>query len=1729
MKNFKNSKALFVICLMLCLVCLVFASCGNKKNECKHENVTEKIVTEAGCETVGKKQTVCNDCNAMVSESNIEALEHKWSFDAEGSTSATCEAEGANVFKCANCDKTKSEPVAKISHNYVADSSLSVGATCTTDGKEVTKCSFCGITDEIETSATGHKMISEWTYTGKQTPKTGSSCVFLCERTAQCEYCGTVTESDEKSIHNYVFGVKTEATCSVPGEKAYICTGCGEVQGDTTVSYTVDHSWDNGVVNNEYKLYSCSKCDATRKEFSGTQATLKSDDLDSEIKLGDTVISMDSTASNKLGSDNATLSANGLSKNEIPSNTPGLDKVGDGDTVYNLTLTKKDGTLITDFGTGVVTVKLPYTLGADEDPASVTIFYLDPTDGVVIIDGAVYHDGYVTFETNHFSYYMVGRYTVKEICAKYGHNWFVSERAATCTESGFNLTTCTRCREKAEGYNPFIPALGHVESAPTSEKAAGCTENGYKKYNCTRCTIDYTVIIYATGHELEVSEKVDSTCTVAGYTKTECKKCSESKIEYDEKLPHDFKTEIVDATCKDGGYTNKICNVCGHTEKSNVTAPLGHKWNIEAPTCGAGQICTVCGENGAPATGNHNMVSGVCSVCGNGCEHNYTLSEEKVANCTEGGYKKYTCSKCEGEKTEDITPALGHKYDGEGGKCSVCGEGGAVDTTFVENIINSLCSGEQAFTVSDLTLYAKNKYTEDNKVEIISIVKMDFSRAVLSFKDGVGKLYGKADVKVSNNSGTTFESNGAEIYGDGTYLYINLTSENDNMLYRYSYDHVSAEMTGEDASGLSGILSGLMSALDGSLFDKYNNMSPEDKEAFCKFFDSVFNEIFVDKGDNTYALNIEGLKKLSDSLANDTVAIFIDKYFGEGAYQKLKDEVLVAGTKTIEDFYTMLIEYAEANGQTEDAVVSMLEEAISTVVGSEINIKEMLSDEEFAGMTIEAIIATMIESMTGSDNQGQDSLPPQNQPMSSSEPTFNYTETMTSVFEMLEQAPLYDLILPSEFVKDVVCGIVDKLADESLFSITLVTETSGAVKSFTVKFNDFETVIGGSYGSVSTDETPTELKIHHIVNITGELKFEPTATIPAEAENLKNAYEQTANKIWNSIKDKCNSGSITVLDAYYNSIGIFTKNPDGTLSLIIYDTKYSGENNFIPALDRVALEIPDISLFGSIEFVSNCSGAFSVYISGYAIDPNDGSKNWRTLTFFINPNNGNITNETQHSYVEYHPTDIPAGTPISPDQVECEDYWFTYEKCELCGDVRKNQNYKSHEEVYTYILPSNFVNCEYDEYTVVVNCSACGEHIHNYNTTGHWSEAFRKYYTYDTPHGTMTVYQTKCPCGYLDSFEYRNYDEENGCVIGGDTTDYQPIMSGDKEIGYSEKHHCAIGHEGIDGPQSQCSFYMIHERYYPTEPETSCIKTYRNVYTFYNNGVQVGEKVTTYDKYESHTYEGEPDINTDTHYKITENCKYCDASYSLECKYDEIGRLIYDYEKDFEHGRVVREYHYRYVYESLTSCYCNSYYKNYLTMTEERFYGEYERHEYTYQTIIDGTCTQAPLYYEGCEICGHDGVYSFRAPDGHYWNQEKDKYVCYRCGLESITANSYISMEDLTNDSTYGNINGKYVIGFYDYNEAPLNAYFTFVKKDGSKDIIIEDFIDWSFENFEYNGEYYHTSSLLVISMEDVVKAAANKGISLDEYDFGITLHHKDASPDQQQLFCTFVLTDLVY
>ena len=697
--------------------------CSESYGSLDYENHSLYISDEraATCSAGGIKITACHGCSYTITEVT-DHLEHEWSTDA-----VTCTV--GKYCTREDCDMT----VPAAGHSY--ELTATTAATCTEDGVATYTCSACGdyYTNVVEHS-TGHT-VSTWTVQS-EVAVAGVACKYQQIYEGVCETCGGIsTKSEEVDRHEYRVTVSVEATCTVPGTKKYTCSveGCGHSYDETYTDATA-HVWGEGVTADGVTTYTCA-CGETRTVISSKTETNSSVDSETlkdvgEVELKDASIALDKETADALNG-NVNISANTQKKEEITDVkiSPEMgEQIGESD-IFEFTMSDENGEV--EAFAGKVTVKIPYTLTAEDDPDCIAVWWLtedengEPTLQYV---EAKYSGGYVVFETEHFSYYTVTRMTPAERCAYRGHEDRVLISAATCTEDGYETHICLRCgrTEVIKGED----AKGHEFEEEYNDEAT-CTKHGKVGHKCNSCGKKNEEHKPATGHEWKLDSSAAASCLAPGHATNKCGKCGELDKEIIPQKSHNYVPSTVEPTCTEYGYTLYTCDHCSSTKKENYVNPLGHKyeevrveptctedgyikkvcacgdettekikktghmWNIKNPTCGEDKYCLVCKHVDKVATGKHNMKDGICKVCGAGCDHKYVEVERIAATCIAEGKVVKACS-C-GSRVTELLAKVGHSWNldaptcGTDKFCTVC-KTVSLAATGNHTIVDGLCS-----------------------------------------------------------------------------------------------------------------------------------------------------------------------------------------------------------------------------------------------------------------------------------------------------------------------------------------------------------------------------------------------------------------------------------------------------------------------------------------------------------------------------------------------------------------------------------------------------------------------------------------------------------------------------------------------------------------------------------------------------------------------------------------------------------------------------------------------------------------------------------------------------------------------------------------------------------------------------------------------------------------------------------------------------------------------------
>ncbi len=1619
--------------------------------ECKHcgdtiENVVATIAhrfeknnaksKDATCTTAGITVSACKTCNAEETEI-VRALGHDWKVtDAtSGLTAAACVAR-----TCNRCDE---ENQATAAHTYSVTADT---ATCGAGGTKTYTCSGCSDHYTEASEAKGHT-VNDWVNddTFTPVPVSGETCLYLCHNKGTCSVCNeAVVQEFENTIHEYTLQVSVSATCSTVGAKRLTCV-CGAVTG-TVVSYYDEHHFEEVSAG---KL-ACTDCTATRVVYTENSATLNKGDLAQEVELGSgAVIRLPDSVAGTVG-ESADLSADSLTKDDLDASTAGLDRVGADDTIYNLTLTS-DGNAITEFA-GKVNVKLPYTLQEGEDPTRVGIFYLG-ANGVELIEGvftetnAATHEGYVSFETGHFSYYLVGLYTDSEICERFGHQYLVSQKAPTCTMGGYYITSCKRCGEFGE--RTFVPALGHTPVRQSTSVNPTCTANGHDDIVCSVCNHAYTVVTVATGHSFVVSEEVKATCENAGKRVETCETCGAKHTVTLAQLQHRLNSVVTAPTCTMGGYTTHTCMTCtGYSYQNSFVPALGHNWNVKEPTCSEGQTCLVCGAAGQPATNKHTMEGGTCKYCGYGCDHTDNLKETVAATCHEGGYSVYACTKCARERKSDYTKPAGHTYLSGFGVCSACGATNENLAASVKEMLSSLVADGYTVKLENLHVVSdyKSEYSdgsegrEDRDETTIDLYEVYLTNT----KDGM-QFYAKGAIVYQDDNDPT-ETGSIEMYGDGKYIYL-ITTENSayNSLFteknvsRVDYEASMQEMIeemmeefgGGSVSGPSydestplpdsnvdnsatpmsykvvtedgGVVEEEMPKTIGELIDWMYNMAwqnsylapwltvlTEQQDEMYGIFGKVFFEAF--KGEKTrdgvrYTLDVKKLQAYHNDMKTLKIDAFIDKYFGEGTVADTEAYLKGLENKKIYDLSTEILTYCDESGIPSDLVFEMINSMMSEETGEDFDIRDYI-EGTYRNTTIGEIYTMILDA---------EEVP--------ADERMAFADVIDHGFGMLSEKTVYELLISYERDRESAIPTIDGILAQEGFTLAMTVGADGKLVSIEVACDEFKidntdtyvySQYEDEYGNVIVEITRTYTTK---VQVDGQVSLLFTASIPATAGNTAKEF----NALYEKMVAAITAGATGVQN------NLFTVK-EGVIYILVESEYYDDEDGW---WKHELVEIPLDEIYG-IDISKNCTDSYYVSIDAFA-------DRYGYARFYFNEKTNTFSTETFHLWGTEYLGEIPAGTYRTYEEAPCQSNYGQFWQC-ACGDIIWDNHYKGHDTYDEVTLVPDATTC--DNGVIVKSiCYNCDKVVSTWTTSGHYRKNIVSREEIATPHSAetgKTYFITEvCACGL-----------ETDCSLEGGCEFNSSVWDSEHEC---YRYNCMY---------ENCPVYKTYESENDLPTDTPCVYIDVTTYKVYSGDTLLftGERKSSYISHDW-TWSG-------NHYR---KCNDCGLERYYETKDNALGKTIYELEWERKNGVYVYYHHRLYVYRD--ACHYDYYYSGEYGV-EPAFRYSSENHRTQTVNVFEGSCTQPSAWYSECRDCDYTGSdiwwnwnhYPYYGYYGHSWVETEEgsefAYVCNACGLYSNKAASHVSLEDLTDHPVQGK-EDSIVIGYIGSYDRPIDSFST--------------------------------------------------------------------------------------
>ncbi len=562
------------------------------------------------CTTIGKKTATCTNGDCTVSKSeDIPANGHSYT---DVVTDPTCTTKGYTTHTCACGDVVVDSYVEPIEHNWNIPA-----PTCT----EKQICGDCNATEDaldhdyqVHTTEATCTEAATTTYTCKRTeckhtytdtigsPKEhdiagvtptlaavdGELCKFV--QHYACNACGGDVVGETVFHHDkYTATIVTAATCTTEGQKKLTCSTCGYEKPETEVIPVDDvtgHIWVEGDTVGGVTSYTCKHNAAhTKTAISvGEEDTVNAQDIkNTELQLSGGASVTLGDAGDFIGNDDVTVSVNTVDKSSVNLSAEQLAQVGKSE-IYDFSIQNAAGPIDFKDNTGLMTVTLKYELKEGDNIDNIAVWYI-ADDGTLKAYEATYNEvdgqGYVTFKTDHFSYYTVTELTPKQRCALYGHNFSTKDVAPTCTDAGYTLSFCIRCGHSEKKIG--APAIGHSYVADEKNStAATCTTAGKTKYVCSTCKHAYTVVVPAMRHSWKESERVEATCMQAGRVVYTCQNegCGDEYVKPLAQLSHEMSATIIPATCTEIGYTLHECTNenCTYSYNDTIVQPVGHEY-----------------------------------------------------------------------------------------------------------------------------------------------------------------------------------------------------------------------------------------------------------------------------------------------------------------------------------------------------------------------------------------------------------------------------------------------------------------------------------------------------------------------------------------------------------------------------------------------------------------------------------------------------------------------------------------------------------------------------------------------------------------------------------------------------------------------------------------------------------------------------------------------------------------------------------------------------------------------------------------------------------------------------------------------------------------------------------------------------------------------------------------------------------------------------------------------
>ena len=346
----------------------------------------------------------CTGLTSVMIGSSVTSI-GKWAFNGCTSlTSVTIPDSVTTIGDDAFCDCTSLTSVT------IPDSVTSIGYWAFSGCKSLTDVYYGGSESDRQNISIGTNnqplLNAAWHYNSAglnvhthayvSEVTTAPTCTADGVRTYTCTACGdSYTEGIEKKTHTPQ-DVTEPATCMKEGKQYTVCSVCGETLGEVAVLPMLDHDFGEWVTVKEATIDDAGMQERACRYNCGTKETQELPKIPSTtIEDGSSGITLtypDSSYDGKIELKIEQL-FDGAAFNLVDLNS-------DQNAVFDIT-TVKDG--VTVQPNGKVRVRIPVPEGFD--PAKCMVYHVSTGTGKLEKMNARYEDGYMVFETDHFSVY----------------------------------------------------------------------------------------------------------------------------------------------------------------------------------------------------------------------------------------------------------------------------------------------------------------------------------------------------------------------------------------------------------------------------------------------------------------------------------------------------------------------------------------------------------------------------------------------------------------------------------------------------------------------------------------------------------------------------------------------------------------------------------------------------------------------------------------------------------------------------------------------------------------------------------------------------------------------------------------------------------------------------------------------------------------------------------------------------------------------------------------------------------------------------------------------------------------------------------------------------------------------------------------------------------------------------------------------------------------------------